>query len=85
VPRLICLCIQKSLCGRCRDAETARAQDGWHGAGCRLPEDFSAILHPKGAQMENVRDETRRKKDAQSGEPVDTEEGHDSLQEGDGR
>lgn len=34
---------------------------------------FDAILHPKGARMENVRDETRRKKDAQSGEPVDTE------------
>jgi len=33
---------------------------------------FSAILYPKGAQMENVRDETWRKKDAQSGEPVET-------------
>ena len=32
---------------------------------------FSAILHPKGAEMENVQDETRRKKGAQSGEPVD--------------
>ena len=31
---------------------------------------FSAILHPKGAQMEDVRDETNRKKDAKSGEPV---------------
>jgi hypothetical protein len=29
---------------------------------------FDAILHPSGARMENVRDETRRKKDAQSGE-----------------
>jgi hypothetical protein len=33
---------------------------------------FDVILHPKGAQLESVRDETRRKKDAQSGEPVDT-------------
>jgi hypothetical protein len=31
---------------------------------------FSAILHPKGAQMEDVRDETNRKKDAKSGEPA---------------
>jgi len=31
---------------------------------------FSAILHPKGAQMEDVRDETNRKKDAKSGEPI---------------
>jgi hypothetical protein len=43
---------------------------------------FSAIPPLKGAQIENVRDETRRKKDAQSGEPVDPEDGHDSLQEG---
>ena len=40
---------------------------------------FSAILHPKGAQMENVRDETRRKKDAQSGEPVETGLEHDDV------
>lgn len=37
--------------------------------GCLMA--FSAILHPKGAEMENVQDETRRKKGAQSGEPVD--------------
>lgn len=43
---------------------------------------FDAILHPKGARMEEVRDETRRKKDAQSGEPVDPEDKHDSLPEG---
>jgi hypothetical protein len=29
---------------------------------------FSVILHPKEQSMEAVRDETRRKKDAQSGE-----------------
>jgi hypothetical protein len=40
-------------------------------AGCLMA--FSAILHPKGAEMENVQDETRRKKDAKSGEPVDGE------------
>jgi hypothetical protein len=37
---------------------------------------FSAILHPKGAQMEDVRDETNRKKDAKSGEPVDPAKAH---------
>jgi hypothetical protein len=46
---------------------------------------FSAILHPKGQEMEHVQDETGRKKDAKSGEPVDTEDGHDSLQGGGGR
>jgi hypothetical protein len=39
---------------------------------------FDAILHPKGARMENVRDETRRKKDAQSGEPLDGKKGSSS-------
>lgn len=29
---------------------------------------IDAILHPPGARIENVGDETRRKKDAQSGE-----------------
>jgi hypothetical protein len=42
---------------------------------------FSAILHPKGAQMEDARDETRRKKDAQSGEPVDPQGGNASLRQ----
>jgi hypothetical protein len=46
---------------------------------------FDAILHPPGARIENVQDETRRKKDARSGEPVDTEEGYDSLRKGGGR
>ena len=40
---------------------------------------FSAILHPKGQDMEHVQDETRRKKDAKSGEPVDPEDGRDNL------
>jgi hypothetical protein len=40
---------------------------------------FSAILHPEGAQTENVRDETRRKKDAQLGEPVETGLEHDGA------
>ena len=35
---------------------------------------FSAILHPKGAQMEDVRDETNRKKDSKSGEPIGSAE-----------
>jgi hypothetical protein len=30
---------------------------------------FHAILQPEAARIENVQDETRRKKDAQSGEP----------------
>jgi len=34
---------------------------------------FDPILHPAGARIENGRDETRRKMDAQSGEPVDDE------------
>jgi hypothetical protein len=34
---------------------------------------FSAILHPKGQEMEHVQDETKRKKDAKSGEPVEGE------------
>jgi hypothetical protein len=35
---------------------------------------FDAILHPKGARLEDVRDETRRKRDAKSGETMnDTE------------
>jgi hypothetical protein len=38
---------------------------------------FDAILHPNGARMEDIRDETRRKKDAQSGEPAGTEEERD--------
>jgi hypothetical protein len=32
---------------------------------------FDAILHPKGARMEDVQDETRRRKVDLSGEPVD--------------
>jgi hypothetical protein len=28
---------------------------------------FEATLHPKGARMENVRDETRRKKNSENG------------------
>ena len=43
---------------------------------------FSAILHPKGQDMEHVQDETRRKKDARFGEPVDPEERHDNLSGG---
>jgi hypothetical protein len=39
---------------------------------------FEATLHPKGARMENVRDETRRKKNAQSGEPLDGKKGSSS-------
>jgi hypothetical protein len=31
---------------------------------------LEAILRPPGARIENVQDETHRKKDAQSGEPV---------------
>jgi len=34
---------------------------------------FDAILHPPGARIENVKDETRRKKGAKSSEPVDGE------------
>jgi hypothetical protein len=37
------------------------------------------ILHPPGARIENVQDETRRKKDAQSGEPFGEGDEHDSL------
>jgi hypothetical protein len=40
-------------------------------AGCLMG--FDAILHPPGARIENAGDETRRKKDAKSGEPVDGE------------
>ena len=35
--------------------------------------EFSAILHPKGSQMENICDETRRKSDGQLGEPLANE------------
>jgi len=40
---------------------------------------LDAILHPPGARIENVQNETRRKKDAQSGEPFDDDQVHDSL------
>ena len=40
---------------------------------------FDVILRPKGTRIEDARDNTSRKKDAQSGEPVDTKAGHDSL------
>jgi hypothetical protein len=36
---------------------------------------LDAIMHPPGARIENVQDETRRKKDAQSGEPDAEDEG----------
>jgi len=48
-------------------------------AGFLMCLDF--ILHPPGARIENVQDETRRKKDAQSGEPFEEDEEHDSLLE----
>jgi hypothetical protein len=43
---------------------------------------FEAILRPKGARMESVQDETRRKKDAQSGEPVDANRRTDAGRSG---
>lgn len=40
---------------------------------------FDAILHPPGARIENVQDETRRKKDAQSGDPPTDDDRTDSM------
>ena len=39
-----------------------------------------AILHPPGARLENVQDQTRRKKDAQSGDPPADETKADRVQ-----